>query len=187
MRCPDCNKFVSYDDSNEPEADDADIDAEGHVTGTVRVYLTCAECGTDLKEANFDLLNIDYTEAVKAHREDAKDKRPPADDSCADSPTGKHVFSPDQEYAQKHHLAEGPVCCEHCGAEPPDDESDDDEHELEIEVEAEMTSRTEGKGRGLKTFYGYHATAHVKCSCGHEFDDQENEEDMQASQMDELT
>lgn len=120
MRCSDCNKFVSFDDSNEPEADDADIDAEGRVSGTVRVYLTCAECGTELKEASFDL-DVDMTEVVAAHLKTMK------------------------------------------------------------------TSRTEGKGRGLKTFYGYHATLHVKCSCGHEFGDEEHSDDMQASHMDELS
>lgn len=145
MRCPDCNKFVSYDDTNEPETDAATVDEEGRVDGNVRIYLACSECGTELKEATFDLLNIDYTAAVKAHRDEVRDNKPPSGDE------------------------------------------NDDEHELEIEVEAELTSRTEGKGRGMRTFYGYHATAHVKCSCGHEFDDQETSDEIRASQMDELT
>jgi hypothetical protein len=146
MRCPDCNKFASFDDSNEPEADDANVDDEGRVTGNVRVYLTCAECSTELKEASFEL-EADFSEAVEAHKKAAKEK----DDD----------------------------------AEKPEDERE--EHDLDVEVECEMASRTVGKGRGMKTFYGYHATVSVSCSCGHKFADEERDDDMQASHMDELT
>jgi hypothetical protein len=63
MRCPDCNKFVSYDDSAEPELD---LDVEDlTVTGTVRIMLPCAECGTELKETTFDV-EIDFTDDVEA-------------------------------------------------------------------------------------------------------------------------
>lgn len=36
---------------------------------------------------------------------------------CDDSPTGHHVFSPDEEYAQKKGLSgdDVPISCEHCG------------------------------------------------------------------------
>lgn len=55
MRCPDCNKFVAYDDSTEPEASlEASADGTG-VSGDVRVLLTCAECGCELKENRFDI------------------------------------------------------------------------------------------------------------------------------------
>lgn len=53
MRCPDCNKFVSYDDSAEPEVNDLNFN-DGTVTGNVRVVLNCGDCGTELKEAAFD-------------------------------------------------------------------------------------------------------------------------------------
>lgn len=53
MRCPSCEKFVSYDDSTEPEVD-AQLSA-GHIGGSVRIVLTCADCGEELKEGNFDL------------------------------------------------------------------------------------------------------------------------------------
>jgi hypothetical protein len=52
MRCPDCNKFVSYDEQ-EPEITDIDIDGDV-VRGSVRVVLPCAECGTDLKECEME-------------------------------------------------------------------------------------------------------------------------------------
>lgn len=53
MRCPDCNKFVSFD---EPavEMEDPEI-SSGSVTASARVALNCAECGTELAEATFDL------------------------------------------------------------------------------------------------------------------------------------
>jgi hypothetical protein len=52
-RCADCNKFVSYDDSGEPEVD-VEVD-EVAITGTVRIALMCAECGTELRESTFDI------------------------------------------------------------------------------------------------------------------------------------
>lgn len=61
MRCPDCNKFVSYDEGTEPECD-LDVAVEKtddgtalRVTGTVRGVLACGDCGAELKEANFDV------------------------------------------------------------------------------------------------------------------------------------
>lgn len=55
MRCPECNKFASYDDSTDPEVDSLDVDQDGNITGSVRIVLTCAEDSTELKEATFDL------------------------------------------------------------------------------------------------------------------------------------
>jgi hypothetical protein len=50
MRCPDCNKFVSYGEAEvEVSAEELNEDA---VSAEVRVMLPCAECGTELKEAN---------------------------------------------------------------------------------------------------------------------------------------
>lgn len=66
MRCPDCNRFVAFDYEQEPE-----VDLSPMFTGlqevtteiTVRHLLTCAECGTELKEANEeDSFSFDYTE-----------------------------------------------------------------------------------------------------------------------------
>jgi hypothetical protein len=48
MRCDQCNKFAAYDDSNEPEIVNEGVDAI-----EARIYLTCADCGTELKEATF--------------------------------------------------------------------------------------------------------------------------------------
>lgn len=55
MRCPDCNKFVSYDD---PEVEVSSEEVERvdsntvRVTAEVAVSLNCADCGTQLKQAD---------------------------------------------------------------------------------------------------------------------------------------
>jgi len=59
MRCPNCNKFVSYDEP-EVEIDESAIsegDEENKFTATasVRIVLKCADCGEELKEANEDV------------------------------------------------------------------------------------------------------------------------------------
>lgn len=62
MRCPDCNKFVGFD-QQDPEVQ-LDVSAPTHEAGAegkekqgtatvnveVRLVLACAECGTELKE-----------------------------------------------------------------------------------------------------------------------------------------
>ena len=60
-RCPDCNKFVSYDEDYEPEVSDeaVNIDGEGEdatatITATIRIALPCAECSTELAETSLD-------------------------------------------------------------------------------------------------------------------------------------
>lgn len=59
MRCPDCNKFVSYDEP-EVEIQSEDIDDDGYVSAEIQVSLPCAECGTVLKEAYLEF-NENYT------------------------------------------------------------------------------------------------------------------------------
>ena len=52
-RCPDCNKFVSLQ-PGEVECDGPLID--GHeISVGVRITLQCAECGADMKAAEFDM------------------------------------------------------------------------------------------------------------------------------------
>lgn len=54
MRCPDCNKFVPFDEGDVDDIE-AEIDEDtGEVMISGRVVLPCAECGTELKELNVD-------------------------------------------------------------------------------------------------------------------------------------
>lgn len=57
-RCPDCNKFVPYEEQD-PEVE-VEIDEEGTVTGTVRIVNACGECGTELREATFEVDAPEY-------------------------------------------------------------------------------------------------------------------------------
>lgn len=63
-RCNDCNKFVSYDTETEPEENSADEapDSDGVVNCEVRISNNCAECGTEMREASFDL-SFDFSGA----------------------------------------------------------------------------------------------------------------------------
>lgn len=59
MRCNDCNRFVAYgDDEIEVSCEDASYDKESQtitVSCEVSLKKTCAECGTELKEATFTI------------------------------------------------------------------------------------------------------------------------------------
>lgn len=68
MRCPDCNKFVSFDSEQEPELD-LTVDDEGVVTGTARIVNCCEQCGQELKEATLDV-EIDLSADFMAHIDD---------------------------------------------------------------------------------------------------------------------
>jgi phage FluMu protein Com len=52
MRCPDCNKFVSYD---EPQCELGSVEIiDNELLANVTVTLNCAECGTTLKDAEIE-------------------------------------------------------------------------------------------------------------------------------------
>lgn len=69
MRCPDCNKFAAYDDSTEPEID-IDLANDGAFSGQARIVLTHDECGTELKEATFDIEGEVPNEIIANHKGD---------------------------------------------------------------------------------------------------------------------
>lgn len=69
MRCPDCNKFVAFDTDTDPEVNSQDVDADGVVEVEVRIVNTCAECGTELKEATLNV-TIDLAQEIAVHYED---------------------------------------------------------------------------------------------------------------------
>jgi hypothetical protein len=67
-RCPDCAKWVSVEQP-EPEVD---IDIQGDdISGTVRIVLECANCGTELKQTEFDVA-VDISEHLKHKCPDAE-------------------------------------------------------------------------------------------------------------------
>jgi hypothetical protein len=52
-RCPDCNKFVSLDSSQDPEVT-IDVDETGEVTCAFQIANACEQCGTEMFTAQFD-------------------------------------------------------------------------------------------------------------------------------------
>jgi hypothetical protein len=123
MRCPDCQKFVSYDEG-EVEIESEEIDDDGLVRITVRVPLPCAECGQDLKEAAIEveeqiehdcekyyedpegeIYTLDNVDAEFHSRRQTKDRH------------GKPIKS--YRYQKQFYGAEitGDVTCNRCGEE----------------------------------------------------------------------
>ena len=67
MRCRDCNKFVGLECAD-PEVDDLAITPTGEISGSVRCVRNCADCGSELKEANFDIdSSLEVPEPKKGH------------------------------------------------------------------------------------------------------------------------
>ena len=66
MRCPDCNKFVSFDEAD-PEVNTLGIDEDGQVNAEVRIVNTCADCGTELKEITFEMEH-DHQHTARSNR-----------------------------------------------------------------------------------------------------------------------
>jgi len=73
MRCPDCNKFVSFD---EPECEVVSSEVvDQSILFEVNIQLKCADCGIALKEATAQAEEaIDHTcdlELIKKHNEES--------------------------------------------------------------------------------------------------------------------
>lgn len=73
MRCPECNRFVSYDDPPECETEAVEVIDDNTVRAEVEVRLNCGECSTSLKsvivegEADFDHECNDVGERVEGY------------------------------------------------------------------------------------------------------------------------
>jgi len=76
MRCPDCNKFVSYDEP-QCEVNSVEVDDDS-VRASVTVQLNCQDCGGTLKDAEIESdFQIDHACKPKAERN--KDWEPDQD------------------------------------------------------------------------------------------------------------
>ncbi len=63
-RCPDCNKFVSLDSSQDPECT-LDVDESGNVSGSVQITNSCEQCGTEMFTAEFDV-SLDASDLTRS-------------------------------------------------------------------------------------------------------------------------
>lgn len=70
-RCPDCNRFVSTELSEDLEDSSLTVEeidkGKGRVTGSLTLVRTCAECGTELQKMDVD---IDLTFEIPNNWED---------------------------------------------------------------------------------------------------------------------
>ena len=118
-RCNDCGKMVSLDTEQEPEVlSGPDIEGNEIVVVELRRFLQCADCGTDLRETNFNI------EALIT-QEDGSDLPP-----CPSGEDGQHLFEEINgeptyasfeeaggRYAKKYYgvSVDGDVVCANCG------------------------------------------------------------------------
>ncbi len=168
MRCPDCSKMVSYGEP-EMEVESEDVDSsDGCVTATVRMVLPCGECGTELKDNEFEL------SADVDHECDAE----------AILCTCGHPLKEHKPSSCTHQLSEKEKCsCKGYEA------MEDDDFELELD-EPESTEDYKPKAnkygkpvpmRYQKHFFGVRLTGSVTCNrCGEKIP-VEMEDECQAS------
>lgn len=101
MRCPDCRKFVSFDEP-EIEVSDESIQDNATVYANVRVVLPCMECSTELKEANLEaqaeIVHVCDEDTVSEERVDQEPEfeiqsveADPHERSAAQDRTGKPI------------------------------------------------------------------------------------------------
>jgi hypothetical protein len=148
MRCPDCNKFVPFDEpeieNNEDyEVEQEDVGSSVVVRFTARMALPCGECSTELKEYTFDC------EAVA---------NPPDDLATRDK---------DDDEAKAFRE------CQSTPDEDVDDPEHDDAHEWDVtdsDLEATEESKTKdrhGKSirnpRYMATLRGIAGTLSLRC------------------------
>ena len=66
MRCPDCNKFVGFEEGD-VEVQLLEIDEDGGVRAEVRIANNCSECSQELTEAMFEL-EADHSLECEKHK-----------------------------------------------------------------------------------------------------------------------
>ncbi len=157
MRCPQCNKFVSYDTDVEPEEESQDVEGTTF-TGSYRRVLQCGDCGEDLKELTIEVEHDFSGDVVET--EASKEEADKVDEKSADK-------------ASKPHEHEFEI--ESCAVSATTGSVTKDRH-----------GRPITRARYMATLYGVECAVEVKCECGAtaEFTAEASE---RASSFDELT
>lgn len=68
MRCPECNKFVSFDMEGDPLEDGVAVDADGVVTVDATVENVCEQCNTTLTSASLTVEIAAFKADVQLHK-----------------------------------------------------------------------------------------------------------------------
>lgn len=109
MRCENCSKFVSLE-LQDPEIEDLELHDDGSLTGEVRIVRNCAECGSEMKEARFE---VNVPAPAVTHKPDCttKDLHADAELSSLEEGGGR--------YKKSYFGAEGElrVTCSTCDAQ----------------------------------------------------------------------
>lgn len=133
MRCPDCEKMVSYGDP-EMEVLSEEVDENGSVSVTIRMALTCADCGIELKDNEFELST--GVEHECSPKEGEKEEKEFEFELELDDPEFIEDYQPKTDKKgkltpkryQKHFYGVtimGRVTCNRCGEELPIEMSDE--------------------------------------------------------------
>lgn len=141
MRCPSCNKFVSYD---EPQCEVNSVElGDDHIHVSVTVQLNCADCGDTLKDAEIE------SEAQVEH-------------TCKPEAERKPEWQPDPDYKP----AEGSANDE----EQFEIESDRDPEGTSRLQTKDRNGKDIKSRRYMKSFYGFTIEPELKCrKCGESF------------------
>jgi hypothetical protein len=188
-RCPDCNKFVSLDSSQDPEVT-VDVDETGEVTCAFQIANACEQCGTEMYTAEFDTsVNADAIVRVEDSMTLAdwlkRCQEFKATGALAEDEDDDIDLEVDEGDLERTSRTEGKL-------QPFDHELRSPvEYDVNWEcgyesVDTQRSSRTEGKGRGTRTFYGARVGFTVKVTFRGATSEFEGsvEDDIQASSMD---
>lgn len=165
MRCPNCSKFVPFDEP-EVEVQSAEVQ-DTNLDLSVRVVLKCADCGEELKDA-------ELSDTIDLHDHHDCKASPTTEVACTECDGSGEVDSDDGTSDEK-------VECKECsGAGTVEEDVEvDDEFTMDNEPDASGFDRYEDKDRNgkpiksaryMKHFYGANLSATCKCGrCGEEF------------------
>lgn len=124
-KCPSCPQFTSKDTDTDPEGE-LEVDAIGVINGDIRIVNTCAECGTELEEATFQI-EVDLSAQAAGHfKVEHEDKEQElsvqfdvsrTDEISRKDRNGKPIANP--RYQKRMYGVEGEVrlICDECGVE----------------------------------------------------------------------
>lgn len=150
MRCENCQKFVSYDTEVEPEESNSPELEDGVFTASFTRTLSCAECGSEMKQAEIEV-------SVDATITEPEDKEEPECDICGfkesecqgqDDTEAPHDFEPHEEHEHDWQ-------CESDDLQPTERMQTHDRHGKPIK-----------NYRYMRRYYGVSGTLRATCDCG---------------------
>lgn len=153
MRCPDCNKFASFDTETDPEIN-VEVAEDGQITGDVRIVNTCAECSTELKEATLDVDDDGIASQLEDHRAAMVAAKLAEIESSGGAIAQRTAEAVRIEVEDEHKIESG--------------DSDSGQRTDRFETKT-RTGKPIKNPRYQKHLYGFEAEVTATCSCGESF------------------